>query len=116
LFDGRLQPVTVKTLLFMDTRRRLPLLPEVLEAFDRLYDEHRGLQHLDVVTARPLSDDQKATLERRFSDRLGVTVKAVHRVNPDLLAGFRVQAGDTIYDASIDTQLRAVHRRLLTAR
>lgn len=115
LFEGKLAAPTLKTLLFMDARRRLPLLPALLEAFLRLIDEQQNIQHLEVASAAPLSESQKQALEARFGDRLGQKVVATYRVDPALLGGFRVRAGDTIFDASADAQLKRVRRVLMSA-
>ena len=92
LFSGKIQDATFKSLLYMESSHRMALLPDMLSAFRRMHDELQNIQHLDIVSAIPLSDPQKQVLEDKFAKKLGCSVVATHRVNPKLLAGFRVRA------------------------
>lgn len=115
LFSGNVQDATLKSLLYMESSHRMPLLPGMIVAFQRMHDELQNIRHLDIVSAIALSDTQKQVLEDKFAKKLGGSVMATHRINPKLLAGFRVRAGDTIFDATVDTQLRQLRRAMMSA-
>lgn len=115
LFENRLDTVTLTFLLFIDEKDRLGLLPGICEAFERLYDDWNGNLKVTVVSARPLKDDQLARLCERLRARLQKNIVPVTRVAPALLGGFRVHAGDQVFDASIATQLVRLKQKLIHA-
>lgn len=80
-------------------------LPSVIRAFRRLASEHRGEVTAEVVTARPLNDDQLAQLRQQLRSRAGREVNIDARIDPSLLGGIVVKLGSQQIDASIRTKL-----------
>jgi F-type H+-transporting ATPase subunit b len=66
----------------------------------------------EVVTARPLSSDQQATLVRTFSALADRNVDLTQQVDPGLFLGARVRLGDVVTDHSIAGQLDALRDRI----
>lgn len=65
-----------------------------------------------VTTAFPLTPQEKAALEGRFSSLLGEAVLLEERVDPSLLAGVTVEVGGSVYDGSLRARLKDVERLL----
>jgi len=80
-------------------------LRNVIRAFRRLAAEHRGETTADVVTARPLNDDQLAALRAQLRARAGRDVAIDASVDPTILGGIVVKLGSQQIDASIRTKL-----------
>ena len=80
-------------------------LRSVIRAFRRLAAEHRGEATADVVTARPLNDDQLAALRAQLRARAGRDVAIDASVDPTILGGIVVKLGSQQIDASIRTKL-----------
>ena len=80
-------------------------LRSVIRAFRRLAAEHRGETTADVVTARPLNDDQLAALRAQLRARAGRDVAIDASVDPTILGGIVVKLGSQQIDASIRTKL-----------
>ena len=80
-------------------------LRAVIRAFRRLAAEHRGETTAEVVTARPLNDDQIAALKAQLRARAGRDVAIDAQVDPDILGGIVVKLGSQQIDASIRTKL-----------
>ena len=78
-------------------------------------DERLGVVEASVRTAQPLSADQAEALTRALARRTGKTVKLQWRQDPSILGGVKAQVGSTVYDASIQGQLRLLKARLLSA-
>jgi len=74
-----------------------------------------GVVQAAVQTAQPLSGPQSATLAATLGRRTGKTVKLNWRQDAALLGGVKVQVGSTVYDASLQGQLRQLKARLLSA-
>src|SRR5262249_50600904 len=80
-------------------------LRPVIRAFRRLAAEHRGETTAEVVTGRPLKDDQLAALKKQLRARAGRDVAIDATVDPTILGGIVVKLGSQQIDASIRTKL-----------
>jgi len=94
---------------------RLSLLHDIVAAYNELVDEALGVVEAQVATAQPLSGAQSQRLSTSLGARTGKTVRIQWRQDPALLGGLRVQVGSTVYDASIQGQLRLLKAQLLSA-
>jgi F-type H+-transporting ATPase subunit delta len=100
-----LDPITGNFLGVLARNGRKKELRSVIRAFRRLAAEHRGETSAEVVTARPLNDDQLAALKAQLRTRAGRDVAIDATVDPDILGGIVVKLGSQQIDASIRTKL-----------
>lgn len=100
-----LDPITANFLGVLARNGRKNQLRPVIRAFRRLAAEHRGETTADVVTARPLNDDQMAQLKAQLRTRAGRDVNIDAQVDPEILGGIVVKLGSQMIDASIRTKL-----------
>jgi len=101
----KLDPITTNFLGVLARNGRKNELRAVIRAFRRLASEHRGETAAEVVTARPLNDDQVAALKTQLRARAGRDVAIEATVDPDILGGIVVKLGSQQIDASIRTKL-----------
>lgn len=94
---------------------RLNLIHEIVAAFDELVDERMGVLNASVSSAQALSPHQSKALESSLSTRTGKTIRLRWNQDPALLGGLKVQVGSTVYDASLQGELRQLKTRLLSA-
>ena len=100
-----LDPITTNFLGVLARNGRKNQLRAVIRAFRRLSADHRGETTADVVTARPLNDDQMAQLKAQLRARAGRDVTIDAQVDPTILGGIVVKLGSQMIDASIRTKL-----------
>jgi F-type H+-transporting ATPase subunit delta len=100
-----LDPITANFLGVLARNGRKDQLLPVIRAFRRLAAEHRGEETAEVVTARPLNDDQLAQLKQQLRARAGRDVAIDSTVDPAILGGIVVKLGSKQIDASIRTKL-----------
>lgn len=100
-----LDPITANFLGVLARNGRKNELRAVIRAFRRLAAEHRGETTAEVVTARPLNDDQLAQLRQQLRTRAGRDVTIDASVDPTILGGIVVRLGSQMIDASIRTKL-----------
>ena len=100
-----LDPITAKFLGVVARNGRKNELCKIIRAFGRLAAEHRGEVTAEVVTARPLNDDQIAALKQQLRARAGREVTIDASVDPNILGGIVVKLGSQQIDASIRTKL-----------
>lgn len=88
---------------------RQAVLPEMETVYERLYEEHRGILPVSVVSARELDDG----MSRRLSDILNKIfekdIRLDVRVDPALIGGLTVQVGSVMVDASIKSKLQKLN-------
>jgi F-type H+-transporting ATPase subunit delta len=100
-----LDPLTTNFLGVLAKNGRKGELRKVVRAFRRLAAEHRGETTAEVITARPLKDDQLAALKAQLRTRAGREVAIDAQVDPAILGGIVVKLGSQRIDASIRTKL-----------
>jgi F-type H+-transporting ATPase subunit delta len=103
--DLGLDPITGNFLGVLARNGRKRELRAVIRAYRRLSAEHRGETTAEVVTARPLRDDQLAQLKGQLRTRAGRDVNIDATVDPSILGGIVVKLGSQQIDASIRTKL-----------
>lgn len=100
-------------------KKRLSLLSAVASSFDASADEANGVVRAAVRAAVAMTAEQKAALsrelEKAFSGPRGTAVKVVVEVavDPALLGGVVVQAGDRLWDLSFRGRLQRLKEKLL---
>ena len=85
---------------------RLALLPVICEQYEKLKAEQSGTLEAEIVSAFPLSqqqvNDMAGLLEKRFARKVTARVA----VDPELIGGVKIIAGDVVIDASVRGQLQ----------
>jgi F-type H+-transporting ATPase subunit delta len=100
-----LDAITANFLGVLARNGRKSELRKIIRAFGRLAAEHRGEATAEVITARPLNDDQLSTLRQQLRVRAGREVTIAATVDPTILGGIVVKLGSQQIDASIRTKL-----------
>ena len=105
-------PFVWNLMLLLVERNRVALLPQIIEVFQTLLDEERGIAHAHVVTAVPMSGEERAAIARRLSELTGKQVQIETREDPEILGGLVARIGDRLVDGSTKTKLIALKRQL----
>jgi len=79
---------------------RLDILPELQQQYAMLVLQSRKSVEAEVVSARPLSAEQKDKLIDALKQRLGVAVSITESVDETLIGGAIIKAGDLVIDGS----------------
>lgn len=91
---------------------RLECLPEVSARFDVLKAEAEGTMEVDVTSAAPLGEAQQRALTSALERRLRRTVRLRCAVDPALIGGVSVRAGDLVIDGSLRSKLERIAHQL----
>lgn len=84
---------------------RLALLPEITAQFEKLKAEQSGLLEAAISSAYPLSTEQVEEMVDMLEKRFARKVTAQITVDPELIGGVKINAGDVVIDASVRGQL-----------
>jgi len=101
-------PLTRKFILLLASKRRLFALADIIRAYDSLVAKQRGEMSAQVISARPLSDDQSAELKAILKSKLSREVMLETKVDPSLLGGLIVKVGSRMIDSSLRTKLEGM--------
>lgn len=91
--------------------KRLPFLPEIAQIFDQLKDDAERVVDVQITSAAPLGDEEGklvAALEKRFDRKVRVHTA----VDPELIGGAVVRAGDLTIDGSVKARLARLAQEL----
>jgi F-type H+-transporting ATPase subunit delta len=101
--------------LFVVKKKREELLQGILERFAELRDVKLGFVNVNVIVASEFTDSQKSELQSKLQTTLNKKVRMNYRVDEKILGGFIIQAGDTVYNASIKHQLDLLRKHFVEA-
>lgn len=112
-FDGRVPKELVGLLTLMVTKNREEEILSVFDYFVELVKEEKKIGKADVTTAIPLSDAQKAQVEKKLlATTKYETFEMNYEVDKSLIGGMIVRIGDRVVDSSIKTKLSNLSRNL----
>ena len=78
---------------------------DVKKSFSSLYNTSRGIEHVEAVTAIPMTDGQIAKMSEKLARETGKKIILRNTVSPEILGGVKLRYSGTQLDASIRTRL-----------
>ncbi len=107
-----LSVLMTNTLALMAEKRRLFVLPQLLNNLtDRIADE-KGEMTAEVTSATALSAAQSKKLAETLKASVGKTVKLKTTVDETLIGGLVVKLGSTMIDTSVKAKLAALQNAM----
>jgi F-type H+-transporting ATPase subunit delta len=94
---------------------RLGELSEILDEYRQEMNRRLQISDAEVVTARPLSDEDRRKLAAQIAEVAQTRVNAVFREDKSLIGGAIVRVGSTIYDGSVRGRLERLKERLVNS-
>jgi F-type H+-transporting ATPase subunit delta len=91
---------------------RIGVLPQIQTMFEALKDSADGVAKATIETAFPFEGNELPELTAALEKHFGKRIEATISVNPELIGGARVTVGDTVIDATVQEQLRAMAAQL----
>jgi len=91
---------------------RLALLPDIYAIFTQLRAEAERVVRAKVTSATPLDEAELGKLRVALAKRLGTQVEVTTAVDPDLIGGAVIDAGDVVIDGSLRNKLARLQTAL----
>ena len=88
------------------SNNRLFALPGMIDAFLAELAQRRGEITAEVASAKPLSENQLASISETLQSALGGRVAIEPRVDPSLIGGLVVRVGSRMIDGSLKSKLQ----------
>jgi F-type H+-transporting ATPase subunit delta len=108
LCGERLAPDLSNFLRTVADNGRLAVLPEIAAAYEALRDEAEGRIEVEVRSAEGLDERTRAALKTALERRLERTVELRNVIDPDLIGGAVIRAGDLVIDGSVHGRLEGL--------
>jgi F-type H+-transporting ATPase subunit delta len=86
--------------------KRLAVLPQIAAQFELLRAQYENEVDVQVTSAVPLTDSQRAKMAAALKSRFKRDVRMTTRLDPTLLGGAVIRAGDLVIDGSINGRLQ----------
>lgn len=113
LLEDDLTESTKRFVQVLAANQRLDLIAEIRETFEELLAEERKTLTVEITTAVELTPDEvKAfddALTRKFQREINLSVE----VNPDIIGGALIRAGDTVLDGTVRGKLEKLQTSLM---
>lgn len=105
IFKNRVTDVTFSIFSVLTKKNREQLLLPIAKEFQKLYDEQKGVQKVQISTPVALTDTQKAEFSKVVSESIKKTVELTEKIDESLLGGYVLKVGDTQIDTSVKHKL-----------
>ena len=92
---------------------RLDSLLDINKQYTDLVAKAKALVNAQVITAKPLTGDQKSSLAAALEQRLGLKVELEETVDADLVGGAIIKAGDLVIDGSAKGRIEKLTTALM---
>ncbi|MGE5370506.1 MAG: F0F1 ATP synthase subunit delta [Solirubrobacterales bacterium] len=112
VFEGKVSVSTLNFARLVIDKRRAAYFGVILNEYKSMADEVNNVIKADFISAKPVSGDDIAELEKALSEATGKNVKINTSVDPALLGGVKIRVGDRIIDASVVKKLQMLKTSL----
>ena len=109
---GKVNASTTAFIQLMTNKTREAVLPEIITSFINQYKQNKGIKTVRLTTALPVSDALKNEIVAQVKKTGGFdNIELQEVVDPAIIGGFVLQAGDQLIDASISYDLKNIARQ-----
>ena len=109
---GEINPLALNLAFLLISRGKLGIASNISQQYNILLEALRGVERAELITALPLSDEDKEVISRRLGDMVGRKLAIDAQVDPSIIGGFRARIGDTLIDGSVRHRLETLRKNL----
>ena len=112
LLGDKLDASTTSFISVLLNADRVKLLPQINEHFQALKRDNDNVARATIVSAFPLTEQQRDELKGALARRYGRQIEAVEEVDATLLGGAKIIVGDQVIDRTVVGQLNKMSRQI----
>jgi F-type H+-transporting ATPase subunit delta len=107
------EPLFKNFLLLVAEKGRAGEVVEIAREFERLMAREERRLTVELTTARELSEEEASAIVAQIETAAGRKVEATRNVDPDIVGGIVLQAGEYRVDASVRGRLERLRQDLI---
>lgn len=118
LFKDKMNPLVMEAFALITHKNRSSVLATIGEEYIQLYRRLHNITEIQVITAGPVSEATRSSLLTKIQELLArqagksnTTISLVEKIDPTLIGGFILKAGDLQYDQSFSESLRRLSQQ-----
>lgn len=112
VFEPRVDKLFVQFFVVLVEKARAGFLPEILDEFDRLVKEAKGIIQVTVITAVALSPKEQQALTSQLEKKTKSKIELLLRVDAAILGGMIIMMRGEIIDGSVRHGLQQLEEQL----
>lgn len=93
-------------------KRRLNIIEQLALLYEQLRASAEKTLKVQLISAVPLNEAQKAEFEKKLGDYFSRTVTLACEVDPNLMGGYLAKAGNHVIDGSLRGELRKIQQSM----
>lgn len=109
---GTIRPHVMNLLQVLAIKQRTHILPAIVQEFEELEREARGILVASVTVARAIDETERARVATRLGEMTGKQVQVHVSVDPAILGGVVVRIGDKLIDGSVAGRLQRLRQEM----
>lgn len=111
---AEIDPALVRLMELLISRRRIGLLPQILEIFEFLIMRNLNITEVQArIPSNEAAREVGSRIENMFFEGIGMNVRCKVVIDDSLIGGFVVKIGDRVFDASVQGRLAAMKEKVL---
>tara|TARA_B100000809_G_scaffold192361_1_gene191170 strand:- start:527 stop:1162 length:636 start_codon:yes stop_codon:yes gene_type:complete len=113
VLESRLSEDLLTFLKVVCRRDRLDCLREISREARKQFNEMLGVIQVHVTSATPIDESLTGLIENVLRGVLRSEISLVYTIDPKLIGGLVIRAGDTVFDGSVINQLERLRSQAL---
>jgi len=115
VFSSRASTTVLNFLKVLARHGRLQLVRPIARSVKQLYTKQLGLIDVEIRVASPLDEGIKQQIFERLKTSLGGEPVLQIRIDPSIVAGIVIRAGDRVFDGSLATRINLLRKTIIEA-
>jgi F-type H+-transporting ATPase subunit delta len=113
VFSGKTSSEFIDFICVLIDNGRNNELEQIEEAYSELMDDEKKSIRVNMTTGVAIDQTVRDSAAAMLSKKFGKNVILEERVDPSIIGGIVLRAGDTIIDGSVSTRIRKLKEKLL---
>ena len=112
IFDSKFNALTVMFFELMVKKGREKYLYDIAKHFHAMYNESKGIIKAIFISAFALDQSTVEQIQQVLKTQLKAEIETETKIDSALIAGFKIELNDKLYDASLQSKLKKVRQEL----
>lgn len=93
--------------------RRLSVLPQVQQQFEDLRAEAEKRRQVTITSAAQIDAEAMKKIKAALAKRFGTSIDITEVIDPSLIGGAIIDAGDAVFDGSVQARLHSLQQAII---